>query len=845
MSSASTVSQSVSLPAPPTSNSVANGSSIPNLIPSTSPVPPAPSFHIHQLPPVAPMVPGPPGMSPSTPLVSTGPAVLFPPTDSASTIPGPNMHAIHNPIHPSARPQICGSYPSLTPVVSPPHAMWFQPPQLGAMPRPPFIPYSASYHGPLPFPARGMPLPSVPLPDPQPPGVTPVQVASAIPVPSGHGNQLIGNSLIQTDSNHPELDSQKHTQVVGHSENISLNKHSEDWTAHKTEAGIIYYYNALTGESTYEKPPGFRGEAENLVAQATSVSMSNLSGTDWVLVTMGDGKKYYYNNKTKISSWQIPNEVSELRQQNDEKTKELSAPLPNNNALTDLGTSSSSINTPAINTGGREATPLRTVGIPGSSSALDLIKKKLQDSGTPVASSPISATTVAQSDVNLPRDADATVKALQTENNKDKPKDANADGNVSDSSSDSEDVDSGPTNEQLIIQFKEMLKERGVAPFSKWDKELPKIVFDPRFKAIPSYSARRSLFEHYVKTRAEEERKEKRAAQKAAIEGFKQLLDSASEDIDHTTSYQTFKKKWGNDSRFEALDRKDRENLLNERVLCLKKAAVEKAQALWAASTTSFKSMLQEREDINVNSRWFRVKDSLREDPRYRSVKHEEREMLFNEYISELKAAEEEKQRESKARKEEQKLKEREREWRKRKEREEQEMERVRLKVRKKEAVASFQALLVESIKDPQASWTESKVKLEKDPQGRASNPDLDSSETEKLFREHVKMLQERCANEFRNLLSEAFTAEVVAQVSEDGKTVLSSWTMAKRILKPDPRYGKVPRKEREALWRRYADDTMRKQKLANDHKGEKYNDYKNRATTDAGKFPSKPRIHD
>lgn len=37
------------------------------------------------------------------------------------------------------------------------------------------------------------------------------------------------------------------------------------------------------------------------------------------------------------------------------------------------------------------------------------------------------------------------------------------------------------------------------------------------------------MFEHYVKTRAEEERKEKRAAQKAAIEGFKRLLDEASE----------------------------------------------------------------------------------------------------------------------------------------------------------------------------------------------------------------------------------------------------------------------------------------------------------------------------
>ncbi|MFS7925607.1 putative FF domain-containing protein [Helianthus anomalus] len=74
-----------------------------------------------------------------------------------------------------------------------------------------------------------------------------------------------------------------------------------------------------------------------------------------------------------------------------------------------------------------------------------------------------------------------------------------------------------------------MLKERGVAPFSKWEKELPKFVFDPRFQAIPSYSARRAIFDHFVRTRAEEERKEKRAAQKAAIEGYKQLLDEAKE----------------------------------------------------------------------------------------------------------------------------------------------------------------------------------------------------------------------------------------------------------------------------------------------------------------------------
>ncbi|GKD19988.1 pre-mRNA-processing protein 40C isoform X2 [Tanacetum coccineum] len=141
-----------------------------------------------------------------------------------------------------------------------------------------------------------------------------------------------------------------------------------------------------------------------------------------------------------------------------------------------------------------------------------------------------------------------------------------------------------------------MLKDRGVAPFSKWEKELPKFVFDPRFKAIPSYSARRALFDRFVQTRDEEERKEKRAAHKAAIKGYKQLLDEAKEDIDHNTDYQIFKRKWGYDSRFEALDRKERESLFNER------SVKEEARAKRAASVSSFKSMLRENKEISETS---------------------------------------------------------------------------------------------------------------------------------------------------------------------------------------------------------------------------------------------------
>lgn len=37
------------------------------------------------------------------------------------------------------------------------------------------------------------------------------------------------------------------------------------------------------------------------------------------------------------------------------------------------------------------------------------------------------------------------------------------------------------------------------------------------------------------------------------------------QDIDQNTDYQSFKRRWGEDPRFLALDRKDRESLLNER----------------------------------------------------------------------------------------------------------------------------------------------------------------------------------------------------------------------------------------------------------------------------------------
>jgi transcription elongation regulator 1 len=75
-------------------------------------------------------------------------------------------------------------------------------------------------------------------------------------------------------------------------------------------------------------------------------------------------------------------------------------------------------------------------------------------------------------------------------------------------------------------QFKDMLQEKEVSAFSTWEKELHKIVFDPRYLLLTS-KERKQVFESYVKERAEEERKEKRNKLREKKDQFRSLLEDS------------------------------------------------------------------------------------------------------------------------------------------------------------------------------------------------------------------------------------------------------------------------------------------------------------------------------
>uniref|UniRef100_A0A8D2IX61 Transcription elongation regulator 1-like protein n=1 Tax=Varanus komodoensis TaxID=61221 RepID=A0A8D2IX61_VARKO len=123
--------------------------------------------------------------------------------------------------------------------------------------------------------------------------------------------------------------------------------------------------------------------------------------------------------------------------------------------------------------------------------------------------------------------------------------------------------------EERITHFRDMLLERRVSAFSTWEKELHKIVFDPRYLLLNS-EERKQVFEQFVKTRIKEEYKEKKNKLLIAKEEFKKLLEESK--LSPRTTFKEFAEKYGTDQRFRLVQKKkDQEHFFNQFILILKK----------------------------------------------------------------------------------------------------------------------------------------------------------------------------------------------------------------------------------------------------------------------------------
>jgi len=132
-------------------------------------------------------------------------------------------------------------------------------------------------------------------------------------------------------------------------------------------------------------------------------------------------------------------------------------------------------------------------------------------------------------------------------------------------------------HQKKVEIFREMLRECKVAPFSKWEKELPKFVSDPRMQLITNHSERRSIFEQFSRNRKLEEKLEKKAKAKLLHDGFRQIIEEHAEAFNAEFTLSDFKKLVESDSRWKDVEEKDRDTLFNEKIAPFKKEIEDSA----------------------------------------------------------------------------------------------------------------------------------------------------------------------------------------------------------------------------------------------------------------------------
>ncbi|XP_052006164.1 transcription elongation regulator 1-like isoform X1 [Xyrauchen texanus] len=552
---------------------------------------------------------------------------------------------------------------------------------------------------------------------------------------------------------------------------------TSDWTEFRTLEGKSYYYNKHTQETTWEKPEELKEtekerekvkelivdmndgeimdmedgspiidppkehkeelkeeemtEEQKAAKKAKPIATTPIPGTPWCLVWTGDERVFYYNPTTRLSMWERPEELV-----------------------------------------GR-ADVDKAIQEPPH-------KRGMDNSHRPVLAKEEQEPSVAD---EIPEDEPNKTKRRKIEEIKESV----------DSEEAAMEAELKAARERAVVpqearmnQFKDMLLERGVSAFSTWEKELHKIVFDPRYLLL-NPKERKQVFDQYVKTRAEEERKEKKNKIMQVKDDFRKMMEEARLGV--RTTFSEFAAKHARDSRFKAVEKmKDREAIFIEFMTAFRKKEKENSKNRGEKVKQDFFELLSDYH-VDGQQRWSKVKEKMETDPRYKAVETSAaREELFKSYVERLAKnpnSEKEKELEKQARIEAS-LRERERTVQKFRSEQTKEIDREREQHKREEAIQHFKALLSDMVKLPDAAWSDTRRTLRKDHRWESSSL-LEREEKERLFNEHIEALAKKKKEHFRQLLDETTSI-----------TLMSSWKEVKKLIKEDPRCIKFSSSDRK-----------------------------------------------
>lgn len=330
-----------------------------------------------------------------------------------------------------------------------------------------------------------------------------------------------------------------------------------------------------------------------------------------------------------------------------------------------------------------------------------------------------------------------------------------------------------------MLNFKQLLLEKGVKPFDKYEKWLPKLLHDHRFTAVSGQKERKALFEAFAKRIDGERRKQAAAAKKGGREGFRELLAKAEslglfEDRTGPQALRALEQRFGEDDRWNAVPERERERLVVDVVDALtqrRKQEREKAQKDFRALILS---VLRGREEEPPP--WHVVRHRLEEDARWEAMGSlSERAYIYEQVLLELDTA---------------------RRQRVRRQRQiEEEADVARKKRRLDEAEEGLLSFFAERVRAPHTTtWEEVLDALGDHKPMRGSS--LDMVEKERIWEEYQRGVAETRRQELIQLLSRT-SADVIGpemEFREVMRHALSNPTAAKA-------FAGLPEEVLQAAW--------------------------------------------
>ncbi|KAL3161297.1 hypothetical protein ABBQ38_009653 [Trebouxia sp. C0009 RCD-2024] len=603
------------------------------------------------------------------------------------------------------------------------------------------------------------------------------------------------------------------------------------WMAHRSDNGQVYYHNPSTGESSWQKPERFEGNAGSAGAAPIPISSEQIPNTGWSEVTCADGRKYFYHAGKQETSWSKPSEViialaGAIKAGVGKKAGmtpdqvAIVARLKANNAQLNLRPELREAEAEADGSRDADDVTFTDLDIGGAAPPLPRQPPPLPAGLPPMPAPgprpmPFPGAFFGRPPMHMP-----SAPAAQN-------------------------------HDHLVQAFKDLLLEVKVTPFSRWERELPKLVGDARYKAIDKPKERRQIFDDFCRNVAEEQRlsKQRKEQQAAAAEpAFLSLLDEAQalahqpqqpqspagmqqhavyaaeegngEEDGEAEPYNKRDKDavpdkaltgdsrpsdmedaWGHDPRWQAIEGHVREKLLLERIEQLQAEHKRVEEANKAAKDQAFRQLLVDC-GVTATSRYSKTREGLRSDARYKAMPRDAREAAFKHFTAELQAQEEAKKKEEVASKEREAALLRAQDDAKRRQED----------AAHHDAVSAFQTLLAELVKDPYAQWKDWKDKLGKDPQKRANPKVFQHSELRELFGAYVHSLRGQIHQGYRTLMDQKLKPLLPPQPMAELTGALKQFEEALPLLETDPRFERVADNDRQRFWWSYVDE-IRKQR--------------------------------